>query len=49
MNDSTTIELLLAPPIPKVGDRVPLNVEYYDDGKTYYSIDRVEWQTQDPR
>ncbi len=46
--DGNEIELTLIPPIPKIGDRVPLIVEHYDDGKTYYRIDRDEWQLFGP-
>jgi hypothetical protein len=49
LSDSTTVEMMLVPPIPKVGDRLPINVEKYDDGSLYYSIDVVEWQTEGSR
>lgn len=46
LNDGRTIEILLVPPIPRTGDRVPLKVEHYDDGSRSYSIDRTRWQTR---
>jgi hypothetical protein len=44
LNDSTTIQILLVPPIPRPGDRVPLKVEHYNDGSRTYTIDRERWQ-----
>ena len=47
--DGTEIELGLVPPMPKVGDKIPILVERYEDGKTHYRIDRQEWQMSGPR
>ncbi len=47
--DGTEIELDLVPPMPKVGDRIPILVERYEDGRTDYRIDRQEWQTSGPQ
>ncbi|MDH3670303.1 MAG: hypothetical protein OES46_03975 [Gammaproteobacteria bacterium] len=47
--DGSEIELGFIPPIPKVGDGVPILVEQYDDGKIYYRIDRQEWQMSGPK
>ncbi len=44
--DGTELKLTLVPPIPKVGDRVPLIVEHYDDGSRFYTIDREKWQIE---
>ena len=49
LSDSSTVELTLVPPIPAVGERIPVTVEQYEDGSLYYSIDVVEWQTEGPR
>ena len=49
LTDGSEIELGLIPPIPKVGDGVPILVEHYEDGKTYYRIDRQEWQMSGPK
>ncbi len=46
--DGTEIRVVLVPPIPQIGDRVPLLVENYDDGTTFYEIDRERWQTGEP-
>lgn len=47
--DGTEIELGLVPPIPKLGDRVPILVERYENGSTDYRIDRQEWQVSGPQ
>ena len=49
LSDGTTVELLLFSPLPKVGDKMPMIVERYSDGKKYYSIDRQEWQVNGPK
>jgi len=43
--DQTRIRLLLplSPPHPVAGDRIPLTVEHYEDGKTLYALDWVTW------
>lgn len=47
--DSTTVELMLFSPLPDVGDRMPVIVERYNNGKTYYSVDHQDWQMNGPR
>ena len=47
--DGTEVELGFAPPMPKVGDKIPILVERYEDGKTNYRVDRQEWQMSGPR
>ncbi len=47
--DGTEIELGLVPPTPKVGDRIPILVERYENGKTHYRIDRERWQMSGPQ
>jgi hypothetical protein len=49
LSDSVTVEMTLVPPIPAVGDQLPVIVERYDDGSSYYSIDVVKWQTEGPQ
>ena len=45
MSDDTEIVLYFIPhPIPEFGDKIPVIVKYYDNGKKSYSIDRLEWQ-----
>jgi len=43
--DQTRIRLLLpaSPPYPVSGDRIPLVVEHYEDGKTLYALDWPSW------
>lgn len=43
--DSTTVEMLLPNPIPRVGDSVPLRVEHLANDSRSYSVDVVKWQT----
>lgn len=47
--DGTEIELALVPPTPKVGDRISILVERYENGNTYYRIDRERWQMSGPQ
>lgn len=46
--DSTEIELILATPLPAVGDRVPLRVQQFESGKKSYSFDLQKWQISGP-
>ncbi|MDX2504187.1 MAG: hypothetical protein QNL62_06900 [Gammaproteobacteria bacterium] len=43
--DGKEIKLILPPqqPHPKVGDRVPLIYERYDDGQVYYFFNTLTW------
>jgi hypothetical protein len=45
LEDGQEIKLILPPQYsqPKVGDRVPLIYERYDDGKVYYAFDAGRW------
>ena len=47
--DSTLIQLVLTPPLPAVGDGVPLVVEQFRSGKKSYSFDQGEWAVSGPR
>jgi len=46
LNDSTTIEVLLPKPVPRVGDQLPLRIEHYEDGTHSYGVDVEKWQTE---
>ncbi len=37
------------PPEPRVGDRVPLTYETFEDGATFYALDAMEWRLQTSR
>ena len=41
--DGSTIELVLPQPVPEEGETVPVNIESYDNGEKFFSIDSVEW------
>ena len=45
LSDGKVIKLILPPqqPHPKVGDRVPLIYERYDDGQAYYFFNTLSW------
>ena len=47
LQDGDSIELNIGfPPVPQVGDTVPLTFEVFDDGAKYYYVDVMEWQLQ---
>jgi hypothetical protein len=45
LGDGKEIKLILPSqqPHPKVGDKVPLIYERYDDGKVYYAFNTLRW------
>ena len=43
--DSTEIRLLLPPPIPRLGDFIPLAAEYYRKGNIEYYLEIQKWRT----
>ena len=47
--DSVEVRLFLPPPVPQVGDVIPLIVEYYKKGDSLYSLDRPKWRIDGPR
>jgi hypothetical protein len=44
LSNNTGIELQLVPPIPNIGDSIPLIVEHFSNGKKFYFIDIEKWQ-----
>ncbi len=40
--DGSTFEAGIRPPVPRVGESVPVIVEHYDDDEKHYRIDRRE-------
>ncbi len=46
--DSTRITLVIMPPLPAVGDRIPLRVEKFKSGKKSYVFDLQEWRISGP-
>ena len=46
--DSTEVELLLPPPVPRPGDFVPLVADQYKKGNVSYAIDAVSWSAEGP-
>lgn len=43
--DDSLIELLVsASRTPNVGDKIPLKLEHYKDGKKVYTVDRMQWE-----
>lgn len=47
--DSTFIQIILSPPLPEVGDGIPLRCEKYRSGKRAYTFDAREWALTGPR
>ena len=47
--DSTEIRLFLPPPVPRVGDFIPLTAEHYKKGNIIYFLDRERWLIDGPR
>ncbi len=39
LEDGRKIRLMFTNPTPRVGDSVPLRVEYFENGEAYYSLD----------
>ena len=46
--DSTDVELLLPPPLPRPGDFVPLLVDEYKRGNKDYAVDSAKWAAEGP-
>ena len=47
--DSLKVRLMLPPPVPVVGDLVPLVAEHYKKGDTLYTLDHQKWLMEGPR
>lgn len=47
--DSVKIRLLLPPPVPIVGNVIPLVAEHYKKRDTLYYLDREKWQMHGPQ
>jgi len=48
MPDSAKVRVMLPPPVPKVGDSIPLVVEHYKKGNPLYSLDHQKWRMHGP-
>jgi len=46
--DSFKVRLLLPPPVPMVGDLIPLVAEHYKKGNTLYYLDQQKWLMDGP-
>jgi len=46
--DSTDVELLLPPPVPRPGDFLPLIVDQYKRGNKDYAVDSGRWAAEGP-
>ena len=44
LEDGRKVRLLFMTPIPEIGDSVPLRVEYFENGETFYSLDAERWR-----
>ena len=47
--DSLKVRLLLPPPVPVVGDLIPVVAERYKKGDTLYALDHQKWLMEGPR
>ena len=47
--DSTEVELLIPPPVPRTGDFLPLVVDRYKKGNVSYDVDAVRWRAEGPQ
>ncbi len=47
--DSTIIRLLLPPPVPRIGDVIPLTAEHHKKGDIDYFLDLQKWRIDGPR
>jgi hypothetical protein len=47
--DSLDVRLLLPPPVPRVGDFIPLTVERYKKGNVDYMLDLARWREEGPQ
>jgi hypothetical protein len=46
LKDGRRVRVMFAPPVPKEGDKIPLIVERFRDGKERYYLDQDRWQTK---
>ena len=46
--DSLKVRLLLPPPVPEVGNLIPLVAEHYKKGDTLYFLDHQKWRMHGP-
>ncbi len=37
------VKFMMSQKPPKVGTKVPIHADIYDDGKNYYNFDRMDW------
>jgi len=47
--DSLKVRLFLPPPVPEVGDDIPLIEEQYENGDNVYYLDIQRWKIEGPR
>ena len=47
--DSVQIRLFLPPPVPKIGDKIPLIAEHYKKGDSLYHLDQQKWRLTGPQ
>ncbi len=47
--DSLKVRLLLPPPVPGVGDLIPLVAEHYKKGDTLFFLDQQKWRMNGPQ
>lgn len=47
--DSVKVRLMLPPPVPMVGDVIPMVAERYKKGDTLYFLDHQKWLMEGPR
>ena len=47
--DSVQVRLFLPPPVPEVGDSIPLIAERYKKGDSRYHLNREKWRAEGPR
>ncbi len=44
LEDGQKVRILFSTPVPKLGDAVPLRVEYFKNGESFYSLDVERWR-----
>ena len=47
--DSVQVRLFLPPPVPELGDEIPLIEEQYKNGDKVFFLDSPRWQMDGPR
>lgn len=47
--DSSEVEVLLPPPVPRPGDFLPLVADRYKKGNIAYDVDGERWSTEGPQ